>query len=365
MKSRFQILIIFTAFAIGGIAQPSWNDCDNMIYAAREMYNHGELHEIIQLLEPCIGSEDLRIEQKRKLYRLLAETHLFLRDYENASTYARDLSEIDPKLLVFGPSRLYDTRNKLVPAIQSSQYVDAPDLMMLIRNIRYRAIGIEVFGGMSAELLNVKEERRGNGVTDVFDEEWSEARRTAFGTGIKYDPYIFPLTMSFRVSKSDVTFNYRDAQQVDGVGATMAYQEKQDWISPEFWFGYQFATRTFPVKSIDISLRAGIAADILIGTVLEGALLDRDDGVDWYGGQERDITSLIPNKIYPALLGAVAIDYRVGTPSIFLELHYRHPLMNKYVYDISEAPYASSVRSVQSIGLQAGVRYVFYRAFYK
>lgn len=350
--------------ATSGVTQPMSGDCDNLVYAAREMFNRGELPGVLDMLKPCLDNTHLNLRQRRGLYRLVAETHLYLRDYPSAAQYARLLAESDPKLDVFGFSGLGSSRNKLRAAIQS-RYVDAPDLLLLISNIRYRAIGAEVFGGIATEMLHVKEERRANGVSDVFDEKWSEARRMTFGAGIKYDPYRFPLTLSFRASKSEVAFVYRDAQEIDGVDATMTYEEKQDWVSPELWFGYQFAARTFPVKSVDISLRAGIGADILTSSMLEGALLDREDGNDWYGGQQRDITNLISQKIYPVVLGAVAIDYRIGMPSVFLEFQYRHPIMDKYVYEIPAAPYASSVRGVQSIGVQAGVRYVFYKAFYK
>lgn len=340
-------------------------NCEDLIYTAREMYNGGELQEIIRILEPCTFEEDLILRQRRALYRILAESHLYLREYPAASEYARQLVEIDPKLQVYGLSRMHTAHNKLRIAMQSSQYVDAPDLLLLVSNIRYRSLGLEVFGGLSADIWNVKEERRAAGVTEITRQNWMGARQTRIGLGLKYDQYRFPLSISLRLSKGDVAFMYTEDQEIDGTQASLSFTEKQQWLSPELWFGYQFAPKTFPIKSVDISLRGGMGFDILTGSVLEGALLDRVEGTDWYGGQERNNFDLISQKIYPAALGAIALDYRIGRPCIFFELQYRHPFIDKYVYDVPLAPYASSVRSVNSIGLQVGVRFVLYKAFYK
>jgi hypothetical protein len=340
-------------------------DCDNLIYAAREMYSRGELPEMIQQLEPCITNEDLVLRQRRALYRMLAEAHLYVREYPQASEYARKLVEIDPKLQVYGISRLHTRRKGLRTAIQSSQYVDAPDLLLLVGKIRYRAWGLEVFGDAGPELLSVKSARFASGVTEVSDQSWSGAQHASVGLGFKYDPYRFPLTLTLRFRRSDVSFTYSERQVIESTPATFSFVEKQGWLSPELWFGYQFATKTFPVKNFDIALRAGMGFDILTKSVLEGALLDRVEGADWYGGQERDITDMISQKIFPAALGGIAIDYRIGRQSVFAELQYRHPFADDYLFDIPVAPYASDVRSVHRVGLQVGVRFVFYKAFFK
>ena len=341
-------------------------DCDNRIYQAREMYNRGKLSEVLVHLTPCANNTDLILRQRRALYRLLAESHLFLRAYPEASEYARRLAEIDPKLQVYGISRLPTAgRKDLRTAIQSSRYVDAPDLLLLVGNIRYRALGLEVFGGLSKEFFSVKEIRTAPGVTEITDQEWSRARRNAFGVGLKYDPYHFPLSVSLRLNLANVSFTFQSHQVIDGAQLVLTYVEKQNWLAPELWFGYQFAPKTFPIKNMDFSLRAGAGADILTGSILEDATLARMQEIEWYGGQERDIHDLIEQKIYPVALAAFALDYRFGRQSVFAELQYRHPFLDKYIYDLPLASYASSVRSVHGIGLQVGVRWVFYRAFYK
>lgn len=380
MKLRILgVLLVSVVYSISGDAQeisipPSETelvvgkeiDCDNLIYAAREMYNRGELDAILEQLTPCADEKDLILRQRRSLYRLLAESHLFLREYASASEYARLLVEIDPKLQVYGISRLPTKgRKDLRTAIQSSRYVDSPDLLLLVGNIRYRAIGFEVFGGFTKEFISVKETRLAPGVSEVTNQEWSGARRSAFGLGMKYDPYPFPFSVSLKLSLASSSSSFSANQISGGEQSTLTYMEKQKWLSPELWLGYQFAPRTFPVKTVDFTFRAGFGLDILTGATLEDATLAQGTEISWYGGQERDIKDLIDQKIYPVIAGAFAIDYRFGRQSVFGELQYRRSFMDKYVYDLPAAPYASSVRNVHGVGVQVGIRYVFYKAFYK
>lgn len=340
-------------------------NCDDIIFTGRELYNKGELAEIITLLEPCTHAEDLATRQRRSLYRLLAESHLYLREYPAASEYARQLAEIDPKLQVYGLSRMRTSHNKLRTAIQSSKYVDAPDLLLLVGKIRYRAIGIELFGGYAIDIYSVKEQRYAPGVSQVDNIDWEGANRANVGIGVKYDPYRFPLSISMRLSRYVASFSYSERQVMDGRYAELTLYEKQQWITPEVWLGYQFAAKTFPIKTLDVSIRAGLGMEILTGSALQPAFLRREEGADWYSGDHSEIYNEISQKTYLSALAALTTEYRFGRQSVFAEVQYRRPFIDKYIYDIELAPYSSDVRSVYNIGLQIGVRYVFYKAFFK
>lgn len=342
------------------------SDCDRLIFQAREDYNRGELESIMEILQPCAEEDDLALSQRRMLYRLLAESHLYTRNYLAASEYARLLTEIDPRLQVYGVSRLATKGKKNLRAtIQSSQYVDAPDLLLLIGNLRYHAFSVELFGGGGIDLYGISTDRNASGVTREGEGEWSKAQRWSFGAGAKYESYRFPFSVALRIAKQSVSFAYNENQMINGVGATLSLNESQDWISPELWLGYQFAPKTFPVKMMDFSLNAGYGADILTASSLKASNLGREDGSSWYSGDDRSLQNEIAQKVYFSIFGSIGLEYRLNRFTTFAELQYRHPFIKEYIYDIEAAPYASDVRKVNHVGLRIGVRAVMYSAFYK
>lgn len=341
--------------------------CDRRVYEARELYDRGELNEMLALLSPCLNDNDLLLPQKRLLYRLLAEGHLYMRNYSKASEYAKALAEIDPQLKVFGVRRSHsDESRDLRTVIRTAQEFDAPDLLLLVGNIRYDALSIELSGGPATQFFDVTRERNHPQVTDVTIRDWSSVRGVQFGGGVEYQPYRLPFAIALGMRYRGIRSDYVEGRVLsDGNNAVFSATERQQWISPELWLSCHFAPRTFPVRPLDVSVRAGAGAEILMQGVLENAFLEHTGDKDWFGGQELDLDNRLDKKIFPSVMGGLRFDYRVSRQSVFAEIQYRFHMLDNYRYEIAEAFHLSDLINTHEVSLCLGLRYTFYKAFYK
>jgi len=236
----------------------------------------------------------------------------------------------------------------------------------MVGDIRYNAWSAELFAGPTTRIYRLKEERLAEGVESVAERDWLDARGICLGIGVRYDPYRMPFGVALRVRYAGERFNYVEYPVLSSGGTGMfETTERQKWISPEFWLSYQFTPKTFPVKTLDVCLRLGISADILTQDVMEGAFFEHPDQADWFGGQAFDLEPLISQNVYPSVLAAAVLDYRLGRNSIFMELQYRYPFLDEYAYQIQQAFRNADQLQAHQIGVQVGLRHVLYRPFYK
>ncbi|HBK87755.1 MAG TPA: hypothetical protein DDZ56_03830 [Cytophagales bacterium] len=80
---RLYFLVIISVFSVQALAQQS--NCTQILRLVRSTYESGRLHEIENMVKPCLDSpKGFTDEERRDIYRYLTLTHIYLEEPEKA-----------------------------------------------------------------------------------------------------------------------------------------------------------------------------------------------------------------------------------------------------------------------------------------
>lgn len=316
------------------------NSCSQTLKEAQKSYELGQLNNIPQKLEGCMGSGFSKIE-KQQAYRLIILTYLFLDEYTQAEKWMNDL-------LVFEPD--YKPNTTLDPI----EYIN-------LYNV-FRVEPVISFGVMIG--LN----RTGPNVLHKYGVGNTDAKPSKYNPGMNFNISAIADVLIYRslfatVEGSLVFRNYNSSSSLLYASETTS-SENQTWVDVPLTLKYVFGKGKFKPF-----VRAGGVANLILSS--NAQLIRKVEGTtqNEYAGPNVDLTSQRNTLNVGAVVG-LGFTYKIGYGFLIFDARYIYGFSNitniskrysNFNSQLTNYGYMDSDLSLNSIQVSLGYMYSLYK----
>ncbi|MFK7810218.1 MAG: hypothetical protein AB8F74_20615 [Saprospiraceae bacterium] len=329
-------------------------DCTLKLERARTLFEKGLLEKIPKLLSDCADRKDLSSSTREDIYKLLAETHLFLNEEDIAADY-------------------YEKLLKIEPFFEVQPLIDHPEFVHLSK--RFKTMAPFSFGfksGLRFTQINSKKQFLNtatvSSLQDTYNGEWD----ILGGAFVAYRPGGGNLELNMEVLYSSYTYGYEGEMNATNPTDSIRLVFNEDArffqlpLSAKYLFGsknlrpYAFAgvSPMFIQKARLESLRATVSEN---GNFSQ----EQNTGVDI----SKDSNNPLRNRINLSTHIGLGLQYDLKRFYLFADVRYDYMLTNAVDEDnrlsnndlTDRFFHVDNDFGVNGIGISIGFGYSFYR----
>ncbi len=315
---RILVAIFFIGHCISVIAQDVSTNCAQKLRLARSIYDQGRLHEIRELVEPCLNLGFTK-QEKVEALKLLTMSFLYLEEPERADSSMLKLLKTDP-------------------FFEYNEDVDPQEFIGLYNTFRTKPIfNIGLKLGVNTSFNNVLANYyvAGNGVG-----KQTYTPQIGFQLGLSFERAIFQNSKKGFLKKltfaPDVLYvprtygisNPRPLLGDPGVTSisTLEGSVTQNWLDLNVLLQYKLAKEKKGKKSVfNPYVTLGPSASYLIGSTLQAVHTFKSGNVT--SGPDLDVTTTVNTVVFSVVAGA-GVKIKVGAIYLTGEVRYQHGLSN-------------------------------------
>jgi hypothetical protein len=296
------VLLIFATLTSARVEAQS--TCAQTLRLAQSIYDQGRLHELPQLLQPCLDRNGFTEEEKVSAYKLLVLTYIYLEEPQKADEMMLTLLRTDTEFKV-------------------NDAVDPAEFVALYKT--FRTHPIYRIGGKLGALATAPSVISADFVNDGINEYTYGFGLSATVTGeVPFGAYARKLTLNPELSVQLASFNAENTGS-DEVKVTEG-KENQLWVSLPVSLQYRLYQRDITV----VYASGGLSLDYLLSSSIK-IFSDRGDQIATVSENTYSVIQQ-RNRFNSGVLLSVGFKRKIGDGFLVSEIRYKmglKPMLTK------------------------------------